>query len=95
MSRPTLVFALVLFAAQGTLAAGEKEPVRVGFLTVNSGALAAGGRQMGEGLTLYLKEHGNTLAGRPIEVVTLDTAGQPATTRTRPLLPSVSTALQD
>ena len=47
MSRPTLVFALVLFAAQGTLAAGEKEPVRVGFLTVNSGALAAGGRQMG------------------------------------------------
>jgi branched-chain amino acid transport system substrate-binding protein len=64
-------------------AAASKEPVRVGFLTVNSGALAAGGRQMEEGLKLYLDEHGNKLAGRPIEVVTLDTAGQPATTRTR------------
>ncbi len=79
---PRVVFA-VLLAAHATLAAGEKEPVRVGFLTVNSGALAAGGRQMEEGLGLYLKERGNKLAGRAIEVVTLDTAGQPATTRTR------------
>jgi branched-chain amino acid transport system substrate-binding protein len=38
---------------------------------------------MGEGLALYLKEHGGKLAGRDIEVVTLDTAGQPAITRTR------------
>jgi branched-chain amino acid transport system substrate-binding protein len=38
---------------------------------------------MQEGLTLYLKQHNNKLAGRDIEVVTLDTAGQPATTRTR------------
>jgi branched-chain amino acid transport system substrate-binding protein len=82
MLRRTLVLALVA-AAHAAVAAGEKDPVRVGFLTVNSGALAAGGRQMEEGLTLYLKEHGNTLAGRPIEVITLDTAGQPATTRTR------------
>ncbi|HYV68351.1 MAG TPA: ABC transporter substrate-binding protein [Myxococcales bacterium] len=83
MSRPTLVFALALLAAGAAVAAGEKQPIRVGFLTVNSGALAAGGRQMEEGLTLYLKEHKNELAGRPIEVITLDTAGQPATTRTR------------
>ena len=80
---PPRVVLAVLLAAHATLAAGEKEPVRVGFLTVNSGALAAGGRQMEEGLGLYLKERGNKLAGRAIEVVTLDTAGQPATTRTR------------
>ena len=77
------VFAFVVALPLAVLAAGEKEPVRVGFLTVNSGALAAGGRQMEEGLTLYLKQHGNKLAGRTVEVVTLDTAGQPATTRTR------------
>ena len=77
------VFGLAVLLAVLPARAAEKEPVRVGFLTVNSGALAAGGRQMGEGLTLYLKEHGNKLAGRSIEVVTLDTAGQPATTRTR------------
>lgn len=67
----------------GSVRAAQGGPVRVGFLTVNTGALAAGGRQMQEGLTLYLKQHGNRLAGRDIEVVTLDTAGQPATTRTR------------
>ena len=75
--------AAVLAAALASTAAQAAEPVRVGFLTVNTGALAAGGRQMQEGLTLYLKQHGNQLAGRDIEVVTLDTAGQPATTRTR------------
>ncbi|HEX9572918.1 MAG TPA: ABC transporter substrate-binding protein [Myxococcales bacterium] len=83
MSRRTLVLALLFAAPYAALAAGAKEPIRVGFLTVSSGALAAGGRQMGEGLNLYLKEHGDKLAGRPIEVITLDTAGQPATTRTR------------
>ncbi|HEY2027613.1 MAG TPA: ABC transporter substrate-binding protein [Myxococcales bacterium] len=76
-------FALVLVASLASTAALAAEPVRVGFLTVNTGALAAGGRQMQEGLTLYLKQHDNKLAGRDIEVITLDTAGQPATTRTR------------
>ena len=83
MSRRPLVLALLVAAPYAAPGAPEKDPVRVAFLTVSSGALAAGGRQMEEGLTLYLKEHGNKLAGRPIEVVTLDTAGQPATTRTR------------
>jgi branched-chain amino acid transport system substrate-binding protein len=80
-----VVAALAALAALASrpATAADKGPVRVGFLTVNTGALAAGGRQMQEGLTLYLKQHGNKLAGRPIEVVTLDTAGQPATTRTR------------
>lgn len=74
--------ALIGFAA-GEAAAAQPEPVRVGFLTVKSGPLAAGGRQMEEGLTLYLKERGHTLAGRKVEVVVLDTAGQPAVTKTR------------
>ena len=60
--------------------AADKGPIRIGFLTVKTGALAAGGRQMEEGLALYLDQHQGQLAGRKIEVVTLDTAGQPATT---------------
>jgi branched-chain amino acid transport system substrate-binding protein len=81
--RAALILLAALALASGPGSAAGKDPVRVGFLTVNSGALAAGGRQMHEGLTLYLKQHGNKLAGRDIEVITLDTAGQPATTRTR------------
>src|SRR5689334_22372952 len=82
-SLAAVVVAALAALASRPAAAADEGPVRVGFLTVNTGALAAGGRQMNEGLTLYLKEHGNKLAGRAIEVVTLDTAGQPATTRTR------------
>ncbi len=63
-SLAALVVAALAALASRPAAAAEKEPVRVGFLTVNTGALAAGGRQMEEGLTLYLKQHGNKLAGR-------------------------------
>src|SRR5256885_380146 len=75
-----LAFALL---RPGGAVAADKGPIRIGFLTVKTGALAAGGRQMEEGLALYLDQHQGQLAGRKIEVVTLDTAGQPATTKTR------------
>src|SRR5947209_15022444 len=63
--------------------AADKGPIRVGFLTVKSGALAAGGRQMEEGLALFLKERNNTIAGRKVELFTADTAGQPAQTKSK------------
>jgi branched-chain amino acid transport system substrate-binding protein len=61
----------------------SQEPIRVGFLTVRSGALAAGGRQLEEGFQLFLKERQHTLAGRKLEVIWADTAGQPALTKTK------------
>lgn len=83
-------FALGIAAVGGTatlsstgLLAQAGEPVRVGFLTVNSGALAAGGRQLEEGIRLFLKERGGKIAGRPVELIVADTAGQPANTRTK------------
>src|SRR5689334_3226845 len=65
-------------AAAGLLPAAawaESEPLRVGFLTVNTGPLAAGGKQMEEGLTQFLKERNGTLAGRKVELITADTGG--------------------
>jgi branched-chain amino acid transport system substrate-binding protein len=58
-------------------------PLRVGFLTVKTGPLASGGIQMEQGLTLYLKEHNNMLAGRPVQLFTGDSAGAPAVARTK------------
>lgn len=77
--------AAVLFSAVTTTAAfaQEERPVRLGFLTVNSGALAAGGQQMQDGLDLCLDERDYTMAGRTIDVTVGDTAGQPETTLTR------------
>src|SRR5262249_37403661 len=45
--------------------------------------LASGGIQMEQGLTLYLKERNNTLAGRPVQLFTGDSAGAPAMARTK------------
>jgi len=73
---------LFLFAANMAYAA-PNEPIRVGFLTIKSGALAAGGIQMEDGLKLYLKEHNNMIAGRKVELFTADTGGQPAITKTK------------
>lgn len=63
--------------------AAENAPLKVGFMTVRSGALAAGGRQMEEGLELCVKEHNGVMAGRQIQVITADTGGQPAMTKTK------------
>ncbi len=56
----------------------QDEPIRLGFLTVRTGALAAGGRQMEEGIQLFLKERNNIIAGRKVELIIADTGGNPA-----------------
>ncbi len=58
-------------------------PMRIGFLTVKTGALASGGIQMEQGLTLYLKERNNVLAGRQVQLFTGDSGGAPAQARSK------------
>jgi branched-chain amino acid transport system substrate-binding protein len=61
-------------------AARAQEPIRVGFLTILTGALAAPGKDMENGIELFAKEHNHTLAGRRIDLTVLDSGGQPAGT---------------
>ena len=63
--------------------ASAQEPLRIGFLTVRSGALAAGGKQMEEGIQLFLKERNNMIAGRKVELTIADTGGNPAGAKTK------------
>jgi len=70
-----LLFPLAL-QAQG-------DPIRIGFLTVRSGPLAAGGKQMEQGIQLFLKERNHTIAGRKVELIIADTGGNPAGARTK------------
>jgi len=65
------------------VARAQTGPMRIGFLTVKTGPLASGGLQMEQGLTTYLKERNNTLAGRPMQLFTGDSAGAPAVARTK------------
>src|SRR5262245_62100945 len=64
-------------------AVAQAAPLRVRFLTIKTGPLASGGLQMEHGLTVSFKERTNTLAGRPVELHTADTAGNPAQARTK------------
>ena len=85
ISRRTLLkasAAIGIFPAPAVLAQ-TPEPLRIGFLTVLTGPLAAGGKQQEEGAALFLKERDGTIAGRKVELITQDTAGQPALAKTK------------
>jgi branched-chain amino acid transport system substrate-binding protein len=58
-------------------AAAQTETFRLGFLSVRTGPLAAGGKQMEQGIELFLKERNNMLAGRKVELIIADTGGTP------------------
>ena len=64
-------------------AVAQAAPMRIGFLTVKSGPLASGGLQMEQGVSLFFKERNNMLGGRPVEITTADTTGNPAVARTK------------
>ncbi|MBC7583168.1 ABC transporter substrate-binding protein [Tardiphaga sp. vice352] len=59
------------------------EPIRIGLLTIKTGPLASGGIDMERAMIMYLKERDNKMSGRPVELISADTAGVPATARTK------------
>src|SRR5690348_16074914 len=85
VSRRTLLkagAAMSVFPAP-RLAFAQTEPLKIGFLTVLTGPLAAGGKQQEEGAAFFLKERNGMSAGRKVELITQDTAGQPALAKTK------------
>jgi branched-chain amino acid transport system substrate-binding protein len=74
--------AITFFPAPAVLAQ-TAEPLKIGFLTVLTGPLAAGGKQQEEGAAHFLKERNGMIAGRKVELTTQDTAGQPALAKTK------------
>src|SRR5262249_21183584 len=58
-------------------------PLTIGFLTVLTGPLAAGGQQQEEGARLILNERNGMIGGRKVELITQDTAGNPALAKTK------------
>ena len=69
-------------AASGKARAGDG-PIRIGLLTIKTGALASGGIDMERALIMFLKERDYMMSGRKVELVTADTAGVPATARSK------------
>src|SRR6201995_5655400 len=70
-------------AAPNLAFAQSSEPIRIGLMAAKTGPLASGGIDMDLALTMFLKESDNTLGGRKVELIVADTAGVPATARTK------------
>jgi branched-chain amino acid transport system substrate-binding protein len=70
----------MLFAAALTLSAAcawAQQTVKIGMINVLTGQFADAGAQMENGARTYIKQHGDTVAGRKIEIIRRD-AGGPA-----------------
>lgn len=56
---------------------GGEDSVKVGLLVAKSGVYSSVGRDMENGLKLYLEQHDNTLGGKKVELVTVDEGETP------------------
>ena len=85
--RKSHVLALLALIALALVVAGpgaaQKGPIKIGFVTSQSGPLAANGKDMINGLELYLEEQGGKLAGREVKLIIEDDEGKPATGLTK------------
>src|SRR5262249_38052631 len=80
MVRLGLVASLVaLFAGEAT----AQGPIKIGFISPLSGAIAAAGKDMYSGCELYWQEAGRQTAGRKIEGTREDNEGQSAAALTK------------
>jgi len=67
----------------GETQAGAQGPIKIGFLSPLSGAIAAAGKDMYSGCELYWQETGWQMAGRKVEVILEDNEGLPASALTK------------
>jgi len=75
-----LVLAVVgLLVGPGIDPAAAQGPIKLGFLSPLSGAIAQAGKDMYSGCELYWQESGWRIGDRKLEVILEDTEGQPAT----------------
>src|ERR1700728_2281982 len=68
-------FAGLALAALGAAAANAQDSVKIGMINEYSGQFADTGMQIDHGVELYLKQHGDTVAGKKIEIIRKDTGG--------------------
>src|SRR5262249_59470625 len=64
-------------------AMGQRAPIKIGLFVPLTGPLAANGKEMVNGLSLFFTEQGNRLAGREVKLIVEDTEAKPATALTK------------
>jgi len=72
--RNTMMLAAVAALALAT-PAGAQDTIKIGVIVPYSGQFADPGNQLDNGIKLYMKQHGDTVAGKKIEVIRKDVGG--------------------
>ncbi len=69
--------ALGLAAPFAALPAQAQAPIKIGLILTQTGQFTDPAAQMDNGVKLYMKQHGDVVAGRKIEVIRRDSGGAP------------------
>jgi branched-chain amino acid transport system substrate-binding protein len=77
MRRARAGFCWFVLSLGALVPAHAQQAVKVGLIMTYSGQFADAAAQMDNGVKLYVKQHGDTVAGRKIEIIRRDTGGAP------------------
>jgi branched-chain amino acid transport system substrate-binding protein len=72
---PRLLALVSLVLAATSAGARAEDPIKIGLLLPFSGPFSDYGVQIGHGIDLFVKQHGDTVAGRKIEIIRRDVTG--------------------
>ncbi len=75
MPHPGRVAGAIAIFALVTGGAHAAEAIKIGLILTYSGPFADNARQIDNGVKLYMKQHGDTVAGRKVEIIRRDSTG--------------------
>ena len=74
---PALLAGAALAFATGSTSGAKAEELRIGFLAPTTGIFAQIGKEMTDGIQLYLDKHNGELGGAKVKLIIEDTVGKP------------------
>src|SRR5215467_7241268 len=77
MRKVSLGFCAVVAAALAAAPALAQQPLKLGLLLPYTGQFTDASAQMDDAIKLYIKQHGDTVEGRKIEIIRRDDGGSP------------------
>ena len=77
----TILVGFTALAALASTTALAADPIKIGLVVPMTGPFSYMGRQIHAGVSLYLAQHGNVVAGRKVEILLKDDAGSPDNSR--------------
>ncbi len=72
-----IILAVLVVIAAGLPADAQKGPIKIGVISPMSGGAAQAGKDMVNGMQMWLDENGGQMAGRKVEMIVEDSQGQP------------------